>query len=357
MPIETPANSGNMRKTAFGQLDGEPIALYTLSNANGLVAKATPYGALLTELHVPDRNGDFSDIVLGFDTLAPYLKEHPYFGVTIGRVANRIAKGRFTLAGKKYSLATNDGPNHHHGGDRGFDKRTWETIDASRDGEAALKFAYLSRDGEEGYPGNVSAAVTYRLTDRNELKIEFEATTDQPTPINLTHHSYFNLAGAGNGTILGHELQLIADHYTPVDETNIPTGEIASVKGTAMDFTQPVGIGTRIGSVPGNPGGYDHNYCLNNQSGAIERAARVRDPGTGRVMEIFTTQPGIQLYTGNGIDGSLTGKHGKVYGKHAGFCLETQHYPDAIHHAGFPSIVLNPGQTYTHTTVHRFSTD
>ena len=203
----------------------------------------------------------------------------------------------------------------------------------------------------------MSAQVTYTLTDRDELRVDFEATTDQPTPINLTHHSYFNLAGAGNGTILGHELQLFADHYTPIDDANIPTGEIAPVKGTAMDFTEPIGIGTRIASLPGSRGGYDHNFCLNRSTGSVELAARVRDPASGRAMEVLTTEPGIQLYTGNGIDGTLTGKEGKVYSKHAGFCLETQHYPDAIHHDDFPSIVLNPGQTYTHTTVHRFSTD
>jgi aldose 1-epimerase len=349
------SNLGSIYKTLFGQSDGEPVERYTLTHANGLVARLMTYGACLTELHVPDRSGDFSDVVLGFDSLAPYLQDHPYFGVTIGRVANRIANGRFALDGNEYTLGTNDGRNHHHGGSRGFDRRIWQAKEAAGDGGPALRFGYFSPDGEEGYPGNVSVAVTYTLTDRDELRVDYEATTDKPTPINLTHHSYFNLAGAGSGTILGHELQLLADYYTPVDDTGIPTGEIAPVKGTAMDFTEPTRIGSRIDELPVDPGGYDHNYCLNDQTGSIALAARVRDPESGRAMEILTTEPGIQLYTGHRIDGTLTGKNGAVYRRHAGLCLETQHYPDSIHHDGFPSSVLNPGETYTHTTLHRFS--
>ena len=346
---------GKVGRARFGQADGQAVELYTLTNKNGLVAKLITYGACLTELHVPDKNGNLSDVVLGFDSLAPYLKEHPYFGVTIGRVANRIAKGQFSLDGKEYTLATNDGPNHHHGGHKGLDKRIWDASEATDDGAPAVRFAYVSPDGEESYPGNLSIAVTYTLTNDDELRIDYQATTDEPTPVNLTHHSYFNLAGAGRGAILDHELQIAADHYTPVYDTGIPTGDIASVKGTVMDFTEPMEIGTRIDRLTGDPRGYDHNYCLNSRAGLLALAARLRDPKSGRVMEILTTEPGIQLYTGNHLDGSLTGKEGKVYDKHAGLCLETQHYPDSIHHDDFPSTVLRPGETYTHTTVHRFS--
>jgi len=338
---------------------GNAVTLFTLTNKNALVAKVTTYGALVTELHVPDRNGELADIVLGYDDLAGYIGDSSHFGTTTGRVANRIAKGQFTLDGKKYQLATNNGPNHLHGGNVGFGKRAWQGKQVpSRDGPAVM-FSYRSPDGEESYPGNLDVKVTYTLTDQDELVIDYKATTDKATPINLTNHSYFNLAGAGNGTILNHELEIFADYYTPVDATSIPTGEIAAVEGTVMAFTTPTAIGARIGQLPpegDDPGGYDHNYCLRGQAGSLARCARVRDPQSGRVMEILTTEPGVQLYTGNYLDGSVAGKSGKVYSKNAAFCLETQHYPDSVNRAGFPSTLLRPGQVYSQKTVHRFST-
>jgi aldose 1-epimerase len=344
--------TARVQKSSFGKLpDGTAVDLYTLTNANGLVAKVTNYGAIITELHVRDRQGKLGDVVLGFDNLPQYLNGHPYFGATVGRVANRIAKGRFTLDGKTYTLATNNGPNHLHGGLKGFDKVLWK---ADPQAGAAMKFTYTSPDGEEGYPGTLAVAVTMTLTDANELRLDYHATTDQPTPVNLTNHSYFNLAGQGD--VLGCELMIAADYYTPSDSTLIPTGEIKAVKGTPMDFTQPRPIGSRFPQLQTSPVGYDHNYVLNAGGKSLALAARVYEPRSGRVLEAHTTQPGVQFYTANFLDGSLTGKREVVYRQHTGFCLETQHFPNAVNQAEFPPIILRPGQTYHHTTVFKFST-
>jgi aldose 1-epimerase len=338
---------------SFGKTtDGQEVDLYTLTNTNGLKARITSYGAILVSLEVPDRDGKPADITLGFDTLEGYIKEHPYFGATVGRYANRIGGAKFKLNNVEYKLAANNGPNHLHGGIRGFDKVVWkvEETKANND-EATVKFSYLSKDGEEGYPGNLTCTVTYTLTKDDELKINYEAGTDKPTVINLTNHSYWNLAGQGSGNILGHELMLNADKYTPVDEGLIPTGEIKSVKDSPMDFTKPMTIGSRIGQVEG---GYDHNYVLNSGGGTLALCARVYEPTSGRIMEIHTIEPGVQFYTGNFLDGSITGKAGRVYKKHYGFCLETQHFPDSPNKQDFPSVVLKPGDKYTTLTVHKF---
>jgi len=293
--------------------------------------------------------------VLGFDNLDGYLRGHPYFGAIIGRYGNRIGAGKFVLDGVEYKLAVNNGPNHLHGGIKGFDKVVWKIERAQAKGdEAILKLSYLSKDGEEGYPGNLRCTVTYTLTADDELKMHYEATTDKATVLNLTNHSYWNLAGQGNGDILGHELMLNADRYTPVDEGLIPTGEFKSVKGTPMDFTRPMTIGSRIKQV--DIGGYDHNFVLNGKGGKMKLCAKVYEPTSGRAMEIRTTEPGVQFYTGNFLDGTLTGKDGKVYKKHYAFCLETQHFPDSPNKPQFPSVVLRPGGKYDTTTVHKFST-
>ena len=345
----------SIQRTAFGKLpDGRAAELFTLKNANGLAAKITNYGAIVTELHVPDRNGGLADVVLGFDNLAQYLQGHPCFGCTIGRVANRIARGRFVLEGKTYALATNDGANHLHGGLKGFDKVLWQATPLEG---AALKLAYTSPDGEEGYPGTLAVQVTMSLTDADELRIDYSALTDQPTPVNLTNHSYFNLAGQGD--VLAHELMLAADYYTPANAQLIPTGQIAPVRGTPLDFTTAQPIGSRFSQLRCKPIGYDNNFVLND--GKLPGAgrvihARVSEPGSGRVMEMSTTEPGVQLYTANFLDGSLTGKRGAVYRRHAGLCLEAQHFPDSINQPKFPSIILRPGQTYRQTTVYRFAT-
>ncbi len=342
----------SIKKQAYGKTkDGKNVDLYILTNTNGLKAEIMTYGGIVISLQVPDRDGNFADIVLGCDSLDEYLKGTPYFGALVGRYGNRIAKGKFTLDGVEYTLATNNGPNHLHGGIKGFDKVVWNAEPMQTDQGPALKLTYRSRDGEEGYPGNLSCIVSYTLTNNNELKINYEAETDKATVINLTHHSYFNLGGHNSGDILGHELMLNADHFTPVDKDLIPTGEIKSVKGTPMDFTRPMTIGSRIEQVAG---GYDHNYVLNSSDGSLALAASVYEPKTGRVMEIFTTEPGIQFYTGNFLDGSNKGK-GAVYNKHNGFCLETQHFPDSPNNPNFPSVVLKPGEKYTQLTVHRFS--
>ena len=340
-------------KTAFGHTkEGVAVEQYTLTNRNGMVAKVITYGATLTELIVPDGAGTLTNVVLGYDKLEPYLAGVPYFGSTIGRVGNRIAKGRFTLDGKTYTLATNNGPNHLHGGTKGFDKVVWKA--APLPGGMAVTFTYRSPDGEEGYPGTLDASVTYTLTDNNELRLEYNATTDKPTPVNLTNHSYFNLRGDGNGDILGHVLMIAADQYTPVDETLIPTGELKPVKGTVFDFTTPTPIGARIAKVPiAPPVGYDHNYVLRPQPG-LKVAARVTEPTTGRTMEVLTEEPGVQFYSGNFLDGTLKNRKGVPYTKHAAFCLETQHFPDSVNHPSFPSTIVAPGKTYKTTTVYRF---
>ena len=342
----------SIQKTAFGKLpEGTAVELYTLKNANGLVAKITNYGTIITELHVPGRNGKLGDIVLGFDNLPQYLQGHPYFGCTVGRVANRIAKGRFTLDGKVHTLALNDGPNHLHGGLKGFDKVLWQA--EPQPGAVAVKFVYTSPAGEEGYPGTLAVGVTMSLTDANELRLDYTATTDQPTPVNLTNHSYFNLAGQGD--VLAHELMLAADRYTPANAEFIPTGQIKPVKGTPMDFTSPQPIGARFSQLSGKPPGYDNNFVLNGGGKTLALAARVYEPRSGRVMEVSTTAPGLQFYTANFLDGSLTGKYGLVYRRHTALCLETQHFPNSVNQVKFPSIILRPGQTYRQTTVHKFA--
>jgi aldose 1-epimerase len=344
----------SVQKSSYGKMpDGTEVEQFTLSNGKGITMKVITYGAIITELQVPDRDGKAADIVLGFDSLDGYLKGHPYFGAAIGRVANRIAKGKFTLDSTTYTVATNNGPNHLHGGLKGFDKVVWTAEPIQSAGWAAVRFTYTSVDGEEGYPGTLKVSMVYTLTDKNELRINYSATTDKATPVNLTNHSYFNLAG--DGDILGHELMLAADRYTPVDDTLIPTGEMAPVKGTVMDFTEAKPIGSRIGQLTNKPSGYDHNYCLNSGGKSLALAARVYEPKSGRVLEIETTEPGIQFYTGNFLDGTLTGKRGTVYQKHFGFCLETDHFPDSINQKAFPPVVLRPGQTYRQTTIHRFS--
>lgn len=345
-------------KEPFGQTpDGREVDLYTLTNTNGLRAKITNYGAILVSLEVPDRDGNLADITLGYDNLDDYVKRGAFFGATVGRYANRIGGAKFVLDGTEYKLAANNGENHLHGGIKGFDKVVWKLDDLkSESNKAVVKMSYISEDGEEGYPGNMACTVTYTLTEDNELKISYEAETDKTTVVNLTNHSYFNLAGQGTGDILGHKLTLNADKYTPVDEGLIPTGEIRSVKDSPMDFTLPTSIGSRIKQVGD---GYDHNYVLNSGGGTLALlalAARVYEPTSGRVMEIYTTEPGVQLYTGNFLDGTLTGKAGKVYKKHYAFCLETQHFPDSPNKPNFPSAVLLPGQKYTSVTVHKFST-
>jgi len=351
-PHDTDFMSAKTEQSGFGKLpDGRAVDLFTLTNANGLIAKVTNYGTIITELHVPDRTGTFADVVLGFDNLEQYLKGHPFFGCIVGRVANRIAKGKFVLDGKPYALAVNDGPNHLHGGVNGFDKVLWT---AQVLPGAAVKFSYVSEDGEEGYPGQLKTEVTISLSDANELVLDYVAKTDKSTIINLTNHSYFNLAG--KGSILGHELMISAAYYTPTDATSIPTGELKPVKTTPLDFTTARPIGLRIGEVQGNPPGYDHNFVINRAGKGLALAARVYEPSSGRTMEVHTTQPGMQFYTGNHLDGTLTGKGGIVYHRHHGFCLETQHYPDSINHPGFPSTTLRPGQLYHHTTTYKFST-
>jgi aldose 1-epimerase len=337
--------------SSFGKLtDGRSVDCFTLTNANGLVAKIINYGTIITELHVPDRKGQLADIVLGFDQFEPYLKGHPYFGCTVGRVANRIAKGRFTLNGQTYTLAVNNGPNHLHGGLKGFDKVLWQ---AAPQAKAAVQFSYSSPDGEEGYPGRLQVTVLMTLTDANELRLDYSAVTDKPTPVNLSNHSYFNLAGSGD--VLGHEIMIAADNFTPPDPTLIPTGEIKPVQGTPLDFRKPAALGARISQIGGDPPGFDHNYVINGGGKTLAQAARVSEPKSGRVMEVRTTEPGVQLYTGNYLDGSLVGKRGAVYRRHSGLCLETQHFPDSVNQPKFPSVILQPGQVYRQTTVHQFS--
>jgi aldose 1-epimerase len=347
-----------VKREFFGKTaDGQSVDLFTLVNRQGLRAKVISYGAMLIELDVPDREGRLGDVVLGFDRLEDYLKGHPYFGCTVGRVANRIAKGTFTLNGKEYHLAVNNGPNHLHGGLRGLDKRVWAAAERPSSLGPAVRFAYVSPSGEEGYPGDLSISVIYTLTEDDGIRIDYEASTDAATPVNLTNHSYFNLADGGQSDVLDHQLEIWADRYTPVDDTGIPTGELKEVDDGVMSFKKPTAIGARLDQVGGDPGGYDHNYVLRKSSPqALELAARVYEPKSGRVMEVLTTEPGVQLYTGNFLDGSLTGKNGAVYKKHHGLCLETQHFPDSVNHPQFPSIILNPGEKYTQTTIYRFRT-
>ncbi len=346
----------SVKKEAFGKTaDGAEVVQYTLTNTAGMTAKIITYGAILTELDVPDRDGKIGDVVLGFDNLKDYLAGHPFFGATVGRVANRIAKGEFKLNGKKHKLAVNNGPNSLHGGQKGFDKVVWQAEPETLPEGAAVKLTYVSKDGEEGYPGNLTVKVVYTLTDNNALRIDYTTKTDKPTPVNLTNHTYFNLAGAKSGDILDHELMIVADKYTPADDTLIPTGEIKPVKDTPLDFTKPQRIGERIDQIKSKPRGYDHNFVLNSGGKELALAARVLEPKTGRIMEMFTTEPGVQFYTGNFLDGKQKGRGGVMYKQHWGFCLEAQHFPDAVHHDNFPSIILEPGQTYRQTTIYKFS--
>ena len=346
-------------KESFGKTpDGQDADIYTLTNGGGAEVKITNYGGIVTSLKVPDRNGKPDDIVLGFDNLAAYLKGHPYFGAIIGRYGNRIAKGRFTLHGVEYKLAVNNGENHLHGGIKGFDKVVWNAKPRTVANGAALELTYLSKDGEEGYPGNLSVKVVYTLTNANELKIDYSATTDKDTVVNLTHHSYFNLAGQGNGDILNHRLFVNAARFTPTDAGSIPTGELRSVRGTPFDFTRATTIGARINQDYEQlrlGKGYDHNFVLNGKIGTLRRVARVSESTSGRVMEVWTTEPGMQLYTGNFLDGTLTGKNGKVYQQRYGFCLETQHYPDSPNKPNFPTTVLRKGGRYHTITIYKFS--
>jgi len=343
-----------VKKELFGRLaDGTAVDIYTLTNKSGIEARVMTYGATLVSLRLPDRSGAFADVNLGFDNLEGYLGTHPYFGVIVGRYANRISKGRFTLDGVEYTLARNNNGNSLHGGLKGFDKVVWKPEPVQAADGVGVKLTYLSKDMEEGYPGNLSVTVVYLLTNTDELRISYEAETDKKTPVNLTNHAYWNLKGEGNGDVLGHVLQLEADKFTAVDSAAnlIPTGEISSVAATPFDFTSPHLIGERIAQVEG---GYDHNFVLRSGGGKLALAGRVEEPGSGRAMEIYTDQPAIQLYTGNFLDGTVVGKGGKAYQKHYAFCLETQHFPDSPNHPSFPSTILEPGQKYKTVTVHRF---
>ena len=343
-----------VEKSVFGKLDdGTTVDLFTLTNARGSIAKVIAYGATLTELWIPDHQGKNADVVLGFDHLDGYVANPAWFGATVGRVTNRIAKGKFTLAGKQYSLEVNNPPNSLHSGPKDLSHVVWKGEVISMSHAAAVKFSYFSPDGDEGFPGNLAVSVTYALTDGDELKLDYSASTDQATPVNLTNHSYFNLGGSKD--ILNDVLYLNADRYTPVDSTFIPTGEILPVKGTPLDFTHPTAIGARIGEIKGDPGGYDHNFVLNGEPGKLKLAARVTDPASGRKLELWTTEPAVQFYSANFLDGSIVGKGGVKYGKHAAFCLEAQHFPDSVNQPKFPSIILEPGSAYRQETIYKFS--
>ncbi len=354
-----PQSPARLTRTSFGATaDGRAIDLIALRNANGMEVRAMTYGGIIVSVKVPDRAGHFDDVVLGHDDAAGYFTNPPYFGAIIGRYGNRIARGTFTLDGRHYALATNNGPNHLHGGLKGWDQAVWTAAPFQDQRGAGIVFTHTSADGDEGYPGTVQATVTYTLTDANELRIDYGARTDKATVINLTQHSYFNLAGSMATDILSHQLMIAADRYTPVDAGLIPTGELASVEGTPFDFRQMTPIGARINQKDaqlerGN--GYDHNFALNRQDSGMVLAARVSEPVTGRTLEVSTTEPGLQFYSGNFLDGTITGKGGVKYGRRAGFCLETQHYPDSPNHATFPSTVLRPGQEYRTTTVFKFA--
>lgn len=345
---------------AFGKTaDGQPVEIYTLRNASGMVAKVMTRGATLVELHVPDRDGKMADVVFGFNDVAGYESErNQYFGVTAGRVANRIAKGKFTLDGKTYQLATNDGPNHlHGGGPRSLDKVIWKAKPFATDDALGVRFTYTSPDGEENYPGALACEVTYTLNNNNELRIDYTASTDKATPINLTNHAYFNLSGAGSPTIHDHLLTLHASRYTPVDDTLIPTGGLASIEGTPLDFRKPTRIGERVEQLDAAPTkGYDHNFVLDKDAeGELTTAAELYDPSSGRLLTVKTTEPGIQFYGGNFLYGQ-EGKDGKTYAHRSGCCLETQHFPDSVNRSSFPNTILKPGETYKHTCIYGFST-
>jgi aldose 1-epimerase len=336
-------------KTLLGTDEGKDVFLYTLTNSKGTQIKISTYGGVVTSWVTLDKDGKRSNIVLGFDSLSGYLARPPYFGALIGRYGNRIAKGKFKIDGVEYTLATNDGHNHLHGGSKGFDKVVWDA-NTDNDSIPTLLLSYLSKDGEEGYPGNLKVKVQYTLTDEEELKIEYNAETDKATPVNLTNHSYFNLSGDVSNTILNHTLMIEADHYTPVDSTLIPTGEIKSVKGTPFDFTSPKKIVRDIGSVPG---GYDHNWVLNKKVSSLQKVAVLSDSVSGRSLEVYTTEPGLQFYTGNFLDGKFINRDGKPINLHSALCLETQHFPDSPNKPDFPSTILKPGEKYHTVTVYK----
>ena len=344
----------NLLKQPFGRMpDGRNVELYILTNDRCVKVSIMTYGGIVVSIETPDSLGRSADITLGYDNLDGYLKDNsPYLGAIIGRYANRIGRGKFTLNGVAYKLALNNGPHHLHGGRKGFDKVVWQAAPVRSDLAVGVKLSYLSSDGQEGYPGNLHCTITYSLNNDNEFKIEYRAETDKPTPINLTNHAYFNLAGEAAGDILNHELTINAAHYTVVDDTLIPTGQIKPVKGSALDFTQPTAIGARIGRLDN---GYDNNYVLNSTDGSLALAAAVFEPTMGRTLEVFTTEPGLQFYTGNFLDGSIKGKSGAAYRKHSGFCLETQHFPDSPNQSGFPSAILHPGRCYSQNTVYKFT--
>lgn len=359
MPESSTAGSESVTQAPFGVTpDGQQVSLFTISNANGMEARVINLGGIIVSLTAPDREGNLEDVVLGFDSLDGYLAEHPYFGAIIGRYGNRIANGQFTVDGESYQLPVNNGPNSLHGGLRGFDKVVWDAEPFENDRGQGLILTYTSPDGEEGYPGNLQVRVTYTLTDENELIFDYHAVTDKATPVNLTQHSYFNLAGDGSGSILDHEIMLNASRLTVADTTLIPTGELRSVEGTPFDFRQPHRIGERIAADDEQlrfAGGYDHNFVIDRAAGdSLVLAARVYEPTSGRVMEVLTTEPGVQFYTGNFLDGTLTGKNGVVYDTRTGFCLETQHFPDSPNQPSFPNTILRPGEEYRSTTVYRF---
>jgi aldose 1-epimerase len=356
-----PAVTRELRRAPFGRTaDGQPVELFTLTNAHGIEVRLTNYGGIITSLKTQDRSGRFDDIVLGYDSLSGYLHDNPYFGAIVGRYGNRIARGRFTLDGTTYRLTVNNGPNSLHGGIRGFDKVVWNAAPFRSEGGVGVALDYTSADMEEGYPGTLRARVTYTLTDDNRLIIDYQATSDKPTPVNLTQHTYWNLAGDGSRDILAHELTINADSMTPVDSTLIPTGQISPVGGTPFDFRTPMPIGARIDQRQNTQihygGGYDHNFVLNrgNPADYLVHAAHLAEPSTGRTLDVFTSEPGIQFYSGNFLDGTITGKAGHIYKYRYGLALETQHYPDSPNHANFPSTILRPGQQYRTRTVFAF---
>jgi aldose 1-epimerase len=350
----------SVSRAPFGTLpDGTAVELFTLTNAGGMDVRVTNYGGIITVIRTADRNGKFDDVTLGYDSLDGYLKSTPYFGAIVGRYANRIGKARFRLDGRTYKLAANDGPNTLHGGLKGFDKAVWKAEPFEKEGVVGIVFSHTSPDGDEGFPGTLSIQVTYTLSDQNELAFDFHATTDKPTVLNLTQHAYFNLAGEGSGDVLGHELTINADRYTPVDATLIPTGELANVAATPLDFRTSTAIGARIDADHQQirlGKGYDHNYVLNRQGDELVLAARVEEPKSGRVLEVRTTEPGMQFYSANWLDGTITGKSGRPYQRRHAFCLETQHFPDSPNKSAFPTTTLRPGEEFRSKTVYTFST-
>jgi len=354
------AGGSLLTSTAFGRLpSGEQVDLFTLSNRRGMRVAITPWGATVVRIEVPDSKGEWADVALGYGSLEGYLDNKPYFGVTVGRYANRIKAATFTLDGRAYSLAANNGANSLHGGKAGFDRHLWRVVRSRATGQAQIKLAYDSPDGEEGYPGTVHATVTFTLGEDNVLRMDYRATTDKPTVVSLTNHTYFNLAGESAGSILDQRIELKAAAFTPIDAGLVPTGELRPVAGTPFDFRAPHAIGERIDDADEQlvlGMGYDHNWVLDGPMGTLRLVARATDPRSGRVLEVLTTEPGLQFYSGNFLDGTATGKSGKPYARRTGFCLETQHFPDSPNHPQFPTTVLRPGQVYRSTTLYRFST-